>query len=385
MNQRGTKNGSALTRSASCAGRIMPPQSLHAPASKVALPCKLVSRMRGSLANPPTTGLMDPQRARRSTERLLRGLRDIRANGVLANEPGASTIGSTPVNDLVKTLEPSRLLGAGAISNGLPSNFAKTLNKPKQDLGLINQQLESEIKERKRAEQALRDLSNTILQMQEEERKRLSRELHDELGQTLTAISVNLATLERNGPVLRNPAAAIAIAQRLLREAMDTVHHLAHELRPGLLDELGLVPALRSHVQRFAARTGLRVRLRANPIAESLSIEKKTALFRIAQESLTNVAKHAAANRVDLVVRKARNSIRMEIADDGKSFREADEDSAKRRGRLGLLGMQERVRLVNGRFAIKPEPGKGTTVQVVVPFERTGSESSSQDRGSLKP
>jgi signal transduction histidine kinase len=248
-----------------------------------------------------------------------------------------------------------------------------------------NRELEAEITERKRAEDALRrseqhyqrlfneaqamqenlrDLSNKILYTQEEERRRISRELHDEVGQSLTAISVTLATLKNNGAT-----AKLAGAQRLLRETMETVHDFARELRPALLDELGLLPALRSYLKAFAGRTGMRVHFHGNPVAEKLANQKKTVLFRIAQECLTNVCKHARASQVAVAIRKFQNGVCMEITDDGRSFKTGAATSARSRGRLGLLGMQERVRLVNGQFAIKPQPGKGTTVRVVIPFE----------------
>lgn len=221
------------------------------------------------------------------------------------------------------------------------------------------------------AEEAWRQLSNKILHAQEEERKRISRELHDETGQALTAISVMLAALKHDGARADSKKfeRKIAETQRLLEKTMESIHHFARELRPAMLDELGLIPALRSHVNSFSKRTGLRVRLRANPIAERLNGEQKTVLFRIAQESLTNVAKHAHASRVNVSIRKAGDHLLLEIADNGKSFNDAGSASTKRKQRLGLLGMQERVRLVNGRFIIKPQPGKGTAVRVTVPFK----------------
>jgi PAS domain S-box-containing protein len=224
--------------------------------------------------------------------------------------------------------------------------------------------------EQRLAQEAWRQLSKKILDAQEEERKRISRELHDETGQALTAISVMLAALKHEDGVAKSKTAERKLreTQKLLEKTMESIHHFARELRPALLDELGLVPALRSHVKSFAERTGLRVRLSANPIAEQLSGEQKTVLFRVAQESLTNVAKHAHASRVNLTVRKAGEHLLMEIADNGKSFQVNPKDVTKRKQRLGLLGMQERVRLVNGRFVIKPQPGKGTIVQVTIPF-----------------
>jgi signal transduction histidine kinase len=134
-----------------------------------------------------------------------------------------------------------------------------------------------------------------------------------------------------------------------------------------MLDDLGLLPALRSCLSAFAARTGLHVRLRASPLAEKLSKEQKLVVFRVAQECLTNVAKHAQAKRVNVELRRLKNAISVQIADDGKSFREDSLNSARDHQRLGLLGMRERVRLVNGEFTVNPQPGKGTTIRVVLP------------------
>ena len=223
---------------------------------------------------------------------------------------------------------------------------------------------------RKRAEDALKRLSSKILQAQEEERRRISRELHDEVGQSLTAVSVMLATLRSNGAVKsEHLARTIAGTQRLLEGTMETVHRFARELRPAMLDELGLLPALRSHLKSFSEHTGLRVRLDADPVAETLNGNQKTAVFRIAQESLTNVAKHARASRVNISIRRAGEGIRMEIADNGRSFQVDPGTAARQKQRLGLLGMQERVRLVNGQFHIKPQLGRGTTVLVTIPFQ----------------
>jgi PAS domain S-box-containing protein len=223
-------------------------------------------------------------------------------------------------------------------------------------------------------QEKLRDLSNQVLQVQEEERKRISRELHDQVGQSLTAISVTLAALQNNGAAKAGHfLRTVAGAQRLLAGTMDTVHRFARELRPAMLDELGLLPALRSHVKIFSERTGLRVRLLADPVAEQLDGDRKTAVFRVAQESLTNVAKHARASRVNISLRRDRQGICLEIADNGRSFRADPETAARQKQRLGLLGMQERVRLVNGQFSIEPLAGRGTTVRVTIPFQATAA------------
>ena len=265
--------------------------------------------------------------------------------------------------------------------------------KRNQDLASINGKLTQEIHRRKRSEKALRqsenhfrrlfdqaramedalrDLSNKVLDVQEDERKRLSRELHDETGQALTAISVTLASLgrhERSGTIKKR---RLRDAQRLLRSTMETIHDFARELRPAMLDELGLLPTLRSYLTAFAERTLLQVHFRASPAAEQLSPNAKLVLFRVAQESLTNIAKHAHANRVDFRIHKATSHICMIIRDDGKSFRGLPNDTARHKQSLGLLGMQERVRLVNGQIVIRPQAGKGTTVSVAVPLNMNG-------------
>ena len=263
------------------------------------------------------------------------------------------------------------------------------LEKRNDDLADMNRQLTEEIRSRKESEKALRrserhfralfnearlmqenlrNLSKQILTVQEEERRRISRELHDETGQALTAISVTLAGLRREGLSVTRQRRMLRSAQHLLETTMETLHDFARELRPAMLDELGLVHALRSYLNAFAERTGVHVRFRASPKAENLPDGAKIVLYRVAQESLTNVAKHAQASQVTFQIRKTGPRICMVIADDGKSFRSAP-DQAKTSQRLGLLGMQERVRLVDGQFAIHPKPGRGTTIFVSVPAQ----------------
>ena len=217
----------------------------------------------------------------------------------------------------------------------------------------------------------LRNLSNQILHAQEEERKRISRELHDEVGQALTAVNTHLTLLQRDDTLdvdlLRK---RVGDTQGLLAQTMETVHRFARELRPAMLDELGLVPALRSYLKGFGERTGLGVRFQGSPQAEYLDDEQKTVVFRVTQESLTNVAKHAQASQVAVSVRRLKKVVEVQIKDDGKAFEVDQQFGANGKKRLGLLGMQERVRLVNGHFAIKSVAGKGTTVRVEIPLTK---------------
>jgi signal transduction histidine kinase len=236
-----------------------------------------------------------------------------------------------------------------------------------------NTALGNEVAQSRRSESALRQLSNRILHAQEEERKRISRELHDAVGGSLAGISVNLALLHKaDGLHGRAAGKQIADTQRVVQEAMETVHNFAHELRPAALDDLGLVPALRSYLNKFAGRTRLQVDFRASPEAERLNSEQKTVIFRVTQESLTNVAKHARASRVRVTLRKQKHGVRVEIRDNGQAFRVDKQLGANGRERLGLLGMQERVRLVNGRLAIKSLPSEGTIVSAEIPFPTAG-------------
>src|SRR5258708_3516811 len=157
--------------------------------------------------------------------------------------------------------------------------------------------------------------------------------------------------------------------QNLLGQAMETVHNFARELRPAMLDELGLLPALRSYLNAFAARTGLRAHFRASAKAEKLDGEQKTVMFRVAQESLTNVAKHARASSVCVTMQTVKNAVQMRVKDDGKAFNVGQQLYTNGKKHLGLLGMQERLLLVGGRFAVRSEPGQGTTVCAEIPFK----------------
>ena len=208
-----------------------------------------------------------------------------------------------------------------------------------------------------------------MLHVQEEERKRISRELHDEVGTALTAVNLNLAVLQRDGAAEAAALLSKKIADigSLLVGAMATVQTFARELRPTMLDELGLLPALRSYLKEYVERTGLPVRFKGGDVGR-LNDEQKTVLFRVAQESLTNVAKHAQASRVEVSLRPVKNGIKMRIKDNGKGFAVDKRGSPEGEKQLGLLGMRERVRLVNGQFTVKSAPGKGATVTVEVPF-----------------
>jgi PAS domain S-box-containing protein len=215
----------------------------------------------------------------------------------------------------------------------------------------------------------LRHLSHGILQAQEEERMRISRDLHDEIVQTLVGINVQLAALTREaaGGASGFPQ-KIARTQRLVEESVEKVHQFARNLRPTLLDDLGLIPALHAFIKGFAKSTGIHAKLRAVAAVERLDTAKRTALFRVAQEVFTNVGRHARASRVEVDIQKLAGCICMKITDDGKSFQVDRVMHGKGGKHLGLLGMKERLEMVGGDFEIESEPGKGTTVMARIPL-----------------
>lgn len=213
-------------------------------------------------------------------------------------------------------------------------------------------------------QEQLQLLSRRVLTVQEEERKRISRELHDEITQTLIGINVHLETLSRDVQI--DPKALqkkIAQTQKLVEKSVTIAHRFAQELRPTVLDDLGLIPALHAFMKNFMEETGIRATLKTFSDVEKLNNEKRTAFYRVAQEALTNVARHARASRVDVSIKKLPDAVHMQIKDNGRSF--ATEKVFH--NRLGLLGMRERMEMVGGTLTIDSAPGAGTTVHAQIP------------------
>jgi signal transduction histidine kinase len=207
-----------------------------------------------------------------------------------------------------------------------------------------------------------RDAMRHIVGAQELERKRLARELHDETGQALTSILLGLKTLEE-AKSLEGLRAAVAEIRETTVQTLQDVRRLAVELRPTVLDDFGLVPALERLVEGFRDQTGLDVQLEAR-IGDRLPGETETALYRIVQESLTNVIKHARARQVSIVLAPKGTTAAVVIEDDGRGF---SPDEVRGEG-LGLLGMRERLGLIEGTLTIETAPGGGTTLVAEVPI-----------------
>jgi signal transduction histidine kinase len=268
----------------------------------------------------------------------------------------------------------------------------QALHRRSVDLIASNRQLQQEILQRKSVEESLRKskqhyswlleqsrhmqeqlrlLSRQLLSAQEEERKMISRELHDQIAQTLTGINIQLATLKAEAAVnVKGLQKKITRTQRMVEKSVDIVHRFARELRPTVLDDLGLIPALHSYMKGFSRRTGIHIHFRtfSSSRIEQLNNATRTVFYRVAQEALTNVARHAQASRVEVNFEKLPNAICLKIKDDGKSFQAQRVMHSKRNTRLGLIGMRERLEMVGGSFSVESAPGKGTTIRAQIPL-----------------
>jgi len=230
-----------------------------------------------------------------------------------------------------------------------------------------------DITERKRFEAQLwisraeyRALAAHLESVREAERTRIAREIHDELGQMLTGLKYDVVWLEKQ--LREKPEVSERLKEMTgqLQQTMDTVRRIAAELRPGVLDELGLAAAIEWQVKDFERRTGLLARVELNTGERPLAREAATALFRVLQEGLTNVARHARAKTVLVSLHEQARELVLAIEDDGRGISEPE---VKRTGSFGLMGMRERVEALRGRCEIKGLPGRGTIVRVSVPLD----------------
>jgi PAS domain S-box-containing protein len=231
--------------------------------------------------------------------------------------------------------------------------------------------IKQDVTERKRAETQLRELSGRLLQVQDEERRRLARELHDTVAQALAAMVLNLSRFQEpetplDPQVERALTSALGIAEQAARE----VRTLTYLLHPPLLEELGLVSALRSYAEGFTQRSGIRVELEAPPVQERFPAEVELALFRVAQESLANVHRHSGARQARIRLRTENGELCLEIADAGRGVAPSVLEKFERGGAelgVGLAGMRERLRQLGGRLEVRPE-NPGTSVRATLPL-----------------
>jgi PAS domain S-box-containing protein len=232
--------------------------------------------------------------------------------------------------------------------------------------------LVSDITERKEAEEQLRasreqlrELTHYLESLREEERTRMAREIHDELGQTLTALKIDLSWLTGRLPREEELLQKTESMYELVDDAIRSVKRISTELRPGALDDLGLADAIEWQTQQLAKRTGIRFKFSAGSDGIVLDRDRSTAIFRICQEALTNVVRHAEATRVSVTLRRRVGRVSLRISDNGKGI-EASEILDPRA--FGLIGMRERARVWGGEVKIGGARGKGTQVAVSIPL-----------------
>lgn len=210
----------------------------------------------------------------------------------------------------------------------------------------------------------LQELAGFLQTVREEERGRIARELHDELGQALTALRIDIGWLRDRCGALGEPARTRAAAAHAVVEgSIEALRRISEGLRPGMLDVLGLAAAIEHHVGQFAERSGIPVDLAMNRDEFDLDDRRATAAFRLVQEALTNVARHAAASRVQVSLTQDDTGLHVVIADDGRGF-----DPAAARKTFGLLGMGERVNMLGGDLEIDSQPGRGTRIAATFPL-----------------
>jgi signal transduction histidine kinase len=234
------------------------------------------------------------------------------------------------------------------------------------------QRLEREAKARyeevEEARRELQKLSDRLVNAQEEERRNLSRELHDEIGQAMSAMLVELGRLEA-APDSETRGERLTSIRRMAEASVGMVRNMALLLRPSMLDDLGLVAALRWQAREVTRRSGLKVKMVADEIAEDLPDSHRTCIYRVVQEALNNCARHSQATQVRVVVHRDRDGLSVTVQDDGIGF-----EPSREKG-MGLLGMEERVERLGGRFSIESKPGNGTVLWIHFPLTNGGPAS----------
>lgn len=258
-------------------------------------------------------------------------------------------------------------------------DLAQTLREQNAQLALSGQTERDRLFAAVRQQRSqLRALTSKLTEVQESERRQLARELHDEMGQALTAIRMDLAAVESALPDA-TPAAVrerLAEASHLTEQTLEQIRELSLDLRPPMLDDLGLVPTLRWYLKRYTQRSNIQAGLTVRGQERRLTPAVETALYRVVQEALTNVARHAKATGVHLRLEYAPRSILLQVEDDGCGF-DVDAVLLREVGSMGLLSMRERVTLLGGAFSVQstaesaaaPSSGTGTEITIEIPLE----------------
>lgn len=292
------------------------------------------------------------------TERIMLLLALVLALGLTLTY-GLASILTKPISRLAQA--------AHAVSQG---NFIKweTPFWARDEIGALGNAFNHMSEELKRKEDIREQLLAKIISAQEDERKRIARELHDETGQALTTMMVDLKCIEdscKDSQIIER----IGELRALTAQTLDEVHHLASALRPSLLDDHGLVAALQKHIRDYSTKMNINIDSQINLYGEYLSPDIETTVFRIIQEALTNIAKYAESKNVSIIVGYRDSSLIAIIEDDGTGFDVDRIMSSPNDKNLGLLGMSERALLIGGKIVIESEPGAGTTIFLEVPLK----------------
>jgi signal transduction histidine kinase len=218
----------------------------------------------------------------------------------------------------------------------------------------------------------LRNLSAKLVQVQEQDLKNISRELHDEVGQALTAVAINLGTIKSNKSQILNEETVERLEESLLmtENVLEQVREISHNLHPSILEDLGLVSALRWFVGRYRDRTGIAIGLKGIAVDGNLNPEIALACYRVVQEALTNVVKHAQATRVQICLKEEGHTLSCIIEDNGNGYDQEAEAVGDYHVRgIGLISMRERISSIGGHLSVQSRPGQGTTISFQIPLK----------------
>jgi signal transduction histidine kinase len=252
------------------------------------------------------------------------------------------------------------------------SQLERKVRDRTSELRTLNEALQTEIRQRQSAEESHQSVRRLLSEAQETERGRISRELHDRLGQDLTALKLGLQNIQRSGSVPAGMAVEIKKLEGLAEGLMRDIHRIAWELRPSVLDDLGLALALQRYADEWSSAAGVPVDVHTDVDlgTRRLGHEIETTLYRIVQEALTNVARHAQAQHVSVLLERRPGYLSLIVEDDGRGFAAQQVIEAPAGpGKLGLLGMQDRVELIGGTLTIESTPATGTTVFARLPLD----------------
>jgi len=247
------------------------------------------------------------------------------------------------------------------------ATLSPVLTKDGQLIGLVGMNLD--VTEQVTTLESLRRVSMRLVQVQEEERRRIAREIHDSLGQHMTALQLEIAAASQSLGTRGDASRALTDALQTIEESIELAQNLCYDLRPPLLDDFGLEAALRDLFSEFQEKWGIPIEFETETLHSLLSRDAETALFRVTQEALTNVLKHAQARRIRIRLRRVKHNIVLQIQDDGRGFEMQQMRRLERSGHYGLMTMKERIKLLGGEFEVESSNGGGTTITALLPAE----------------